>query len=426
MPDLTLALVSFALCAVGAGLTSSIEVALTGLPEVRIRHAVDEDLFGAQGLAAWLKSPANVMATLQLDRVAFLVGAGLSMSYLAAATPSDLVPPWAALGLAMVVLGPALWIPRALAKRYALTWARHTIGPLRVWTAFHLPVVWPLIRVGRFVSGFFGGTETSFWSPDELTRLSAQARTGSLDDPAEDLIGSIIEFSDTVIREIMVPRTDTVTIPVDGSPEEIQHIVVEGGHSRIPVYEETIDNIVGVLHVKDMFRAALRSGGDLKHPSVSIAKLVRACFYVPEVMKISELLREFQRRKTHMAIVVDEYGGTAGVVTLEDIIEEIVGEIQDEYDVEDKQYRVLPDNKVIADGRVTIYDLEDVLGVTFPEDSGFETLAGFLMFLTGHLPKAGAVIEWESLRFTVKEANERRIAMVEVERRDAVKAAAAS
>ena len=298
------------------------------------------------------------------------------------------------------------------------------IGTRTMWfvmglTGMLVPFTWFLSVSGRWLGRLLRMPPEEagpFWTPDELTRLTTHATASSLGEGGEDLFLSIIEFSDTVIREIMVPRTDMVAVPITASREELQQVVLDAGHSRVPVYDDTIDNIVGILHVKDLFLFYIRA---MTRPNVketfSLKTLLRATFYVPEVMKISELLREFQRRKTHMAIVVDEYGGTAGVVTLEDIIEEIVGEIHDEYDVEEKQYRVVGD-KIIADGRVSIWDLEEALGVEFPSDGDYETLAGFLMSRTGTLPETGMTIDWENWRFVVKEANEKRIGTVEIER----------
>jgi CBS domain containing-hemolysin-like protein len=250
----------------------------------------------------------------------------------------------------------------------------------------------------------------AFWTPEEHARISADTQASALEGQSEELLRTITEFSDTVVQEIMVPRTDMVALRADATPEDVRRTVVEAGHSRIPVYEETIDNLAGLLYVKDLTASPPRDDDrfDLK-------TYVRKTFYVPEVMKISDLLREFQKRKTHLAIVVDEYGGTAGLVTLEDIIEEIVGEIQDEYDVEESQYRVIGENKIIADGRVSVWDLEETLGVEFPE-GGYETLAGFLTAQAGYLPRKGDLVAWKSLRFTVKEANDKRIGMVEIER----------
>jgi putative hemolysin len=256
--------------------------------------------------------------------------------------------------------------------------------------------------------------EGPFWTAESLVHTVRHAHQEHLGDRGLDLFASLSEFSDTVIREIMVPRTEVVSLAATATHDDICAQVLEAGHSRMPVYEETIDHIIGILHVKDLFAAQLRE--HKTHKPFTLQALLRPCFYVPEMMQISLLLREFQRRKTHLAIVVDEYGGTAGVVTLEDIIEEIVGEIQDEYDVEEKQFRILSEGKILADARVSLWDLEQALNVSFPADGEYETLAGFLMAITGYLPQRGAQVTWENLRFTIKDGNERRIGMVDIER----------
>ncbi len=402
-----------------AGFISSVETALVGLSEARVRAAVAAKMPGASALSYWVREPGRVLMTLQLLRISLVLAAGLWMwrELGPEAQPADIA--LAMVGLAIVVLTVSYLVPRALAKPRDLKWAIATIRLVRILSFLLAPIVWPLGALVRSVGRLAGGSSSSaaaFWTPDEITRLSAEAETATLGKRGKELLSSIIEFSDTVIREIMVPRTEMVAVEVTSTADDIRRLIIEGGHSRIPVYEETIDNIVGVLHVKDLFSAVLEPGNRGSEP-VDLRASVRPTFYVPEVMKISELLREFQRRKTHMAIVVDEYGGTAGVVTLEDVIEEIVGEIQDEYDVEEKQFRVLADNKILADGRVSIWDLEEALGIDFPDDAEYETLAGFIMSRTGYLPRPGAVVSWGLFRFTIKEADEKRIATVEIERK---------
>jgi putative hemolysin len=407
-------------CLLGAALVSSIETSLVGISEARVRAAVAERLPGAQALSYWVREPGRVLMTLQLVRISLVLGSGLwiwrELGPVTTSSEQILVT----VGLAIAVLMVSYLVPRALAKPHALRWAISTIRVVRVLSFVLAPLVWPLGALVRGVGRLAGGsssTAAAFWTPDEITRLSADAETATLGKRSKELLRSIIEFSDTVIREIMVPRTEMVAVEVQSSAREIRTLVSEGGHSRVPVYEETVDNIVGVLHIKDLFATLLSLPSDGAEHSLNLRGSVRPTFYVPEVMKISELLREFQRRKTHMAIVVDEYGGTAGVVTLEDVIEEIVGEIQDEYDVEEKQFRVLADNKLLADGRVSIWDLEEALSIDFPDDADYETLAGFIMSRTGYLPRPGAVITWGQFRFTIKEADEKRIATVEIERK---------
>ncbi len=272
-------------------------------------------------------------------------------------------------------------------------WARAALHPVGV-------LLWPIALLFRILAGALRRQDTA--SPD-----------------TEDVLGSHVlealrpdlQLSETDIHAVMVARMEMVTLPLKSTIEEIRRVVVRAGHSRIPVYQENIDDIAGILHVKDLFRSDAFYGDP---ETFELRRLLRPPFYAPEVMKIGVLLREFQQRKTHMAVVVDEYGGTAGVVTLEDILEEIVGEIQDEYDVEEKQYRVVSDGKIIADARVNVYDLGEELGVEFPEHGDFETLGGFLTDSLGALPKAGQVIRWKSLTLTVKDADDKRVTTVEI------------
>ena len=414
-PTLTWLGVAFGLCIIG--LTSAIDTALVGLPAARVRAAIDANIVGARLLSFWLQRPGLILGTLHFMRSSITLWMGVATFLLL--EQMQVGPLGLAVGavcLVTTVFATHILL-RTLAKRIPVEVASKTMWLALGLTALLLPVVWPVSFVGRGMARLLKmpATPTNpFWTPDEIGQIATEAHAASLGERGEDLYLSIIEFSDTVIREIMVPRTEMVTVSHAASHDEVQQVVLTAGHSRIPVYDETIDNIVGILHVKDLFVDYIKSKQREQTLPPSLTQMLRATFYVPEVMKISELLREFQRRKTHLAIVVDEYGGTAGVVTLEDIIEEIVGEIHDEYDVEEKQFRVVGD-KIIADARVSIWDLEEALNVKFPEDADYETLAGFLMSRTGSLPSAGMVIAWNQFNFIVKEANHKRIGTVEIE-----------
>ena len=403
---------------VGAGLISAVETALVGLPTARVHAAIEQKVGGARHLLFWLRHSGRILATLHVARASLTLAAGFAT--LALDEDQHWGVPWPLLVAVVAVTSLLIshLLPRLVAKRFPLEVATKSMWLVFGLAALLTPLIWPATWLARVFGRWLGVAAEDanpFWTPDEINRLTADAHAASLGERGEDLFLSIIEFSDTVIREIMVPRTEMITVSSSSTRAELQQVVLEAGHSRVPVYDETIDNIVGILHVKDLFLAQIRSEVASTPPTFNLRGMLRPTFYVPEIMKISELLREFQRRKTHMAIVVDEYGGTAGVVTLEDIIEEIVGEIQDEYDVEEKQFRVLGE-KIIADGRVSIWDLEEALSVEFPNDAEYETLAGFLMSRTGSLPETGMVITWNNLRFTVKEANEKRIGMVEIDR----------
>ena len=409
----------FFVCLAGAGLISSIEAALVGITESRIRYAIDQEVPGAESLHYWLREGARILTTLRFVQLVCVAGLTLGAWNLLPIWGWTIDIFWLAPLIGILVLVACHLIVRPIAINYAFTWAKWMIGPVRGITLLLAPIVWPLHFLGQVVSTLFGDGYTrsgAFWTADALEQAAADARANLIGEPGEQLMESIISFSDTLIREIMVPRTEMVAVPSDMPARELRKLIISTGHSRIPIYEETVDNVLGVLHVKDFLVAENEDAG----MPPKFASLIRASFYVPEVMKISELLREFQRRKTHLAIVVDEYGGTAGVVTLEDIIEEIVGEIQDEYDVDEKQFRQVGENKIIADARVNLGDIEEIWDVTFPDDGTYETLAGFLMAQAGYLLEVGSCVRWENLVFTVKEANEKRIKMVEVERKDRI------
>ena len=397
-------------------LVSSIEAALVGVSEARVRSAIEKTVPRASALLYWIKEGSRILVALRLAHLVCMLGVALTLWRWSHYYFADW--PWKLTG---VLVGGTIMlffemVVRPIAIQRSFAWAKFTIFPVKVLTLVLYPIVWPLHLLGLASGAVLGKSEDhkgSFWTADALEQEAVDARAELIGEPGEQLMESIISFSDTIIREIMVPRTEMVAVAADIRPGELRDLVVSKGHSRIPVYEDTIDNILGVLHVKDFLMA---EASELESPA-ALTTLLRASFYVPEVMKISELLRDFQRRKTHLAIVVDEYGGTAGVVTLEDIIEEIVGEIQDEYDVDDKQFRQVGENKIIADARVSLNDLEEIWEISFPEDGTYETLAGFLMAQSGYLPEVGSCIRWESLIFTVKEANEKRLKLVEVERR---------
>jgi len=200
-----------------------------------------------------------------------------------------------------------------------------------------------------------------------------------LESEQQDMIRGVVELSETVVKEVLVPRIDTVFLAVDANREELLDLIAESGHSRFPVYKDTIDNVIGVLYVKDVLRSMVRDQ-DFK-----IADLLRKPFFVPESKRIDELLRELRRRRVHIAVVVDEYGGVSGIVCMEDIIEEIVGDIQDEFDNEREDILQIGDGVYLCDGRVNLKDLSAEIGIQLPVED-FDTLGGFVFDLFGKIP----------------------------------------
>ena len=222
------------------------------------------------------------------------------------------------------------------------------------------------------------------------------------------LIHSIIEFGDTVVREVMVPRPDMVTVEASALVNDVMEVAIAAGYSRIPVYEQNIDDVVGIVYAKDLMRA-IREGGADK----CVRDLMRQARFVPETKRVAELMREMQAEKAHMAIVVDEYGGTAGLVTLEDLIEELVGEIVDEYDVEDPLVEPLPDGEVRVNGRMPIDEVNELLHADLPTGD-WDTVAGLLFNLLGHVPTEGETVDFDGRRLRAEKVQGRRIGRVRI------------
>ena len=271
-----------------------------------------------------------------------------------------------------------------------------------------------------------GDPDRSSWLKRILHRLttpSPQERTEDLEREIQELelhgvigategemIDALLEFGDTLAREIMVPRTELHAVAVEARIEDVLAEVQEHGHSRFPVYAGDVDHIVGILHVKDLL--PLWGSRDL---NMNQNDLLRPAPFVPETKKITDLLAELRANQSHMAIVVDEYGGTAGLLTIEDIIEEIVGEIQDEHDSESPLIAPLDDGLVMVDARLDVEELGEYFGVDIPKN-GYDTVGGLIIAQAGEVPQEGQTVEYKNLTMTVDESDERRVVKVKVGR----------
>ncbi len=238
--------------------------------------------------------------------------------------------------------------------------------------------------------------------------IDAGEGPGLLEEKEREMIHSIFEFGETSVKEVMIPRIDMICADSNLSAQEALDLIVKSGHSRIPVFKDKIDHIIGLLYAKDLLGPLKKGQNDFQ-----IRGLVRDVYFVPETKKIAELLREFQARRMHMAIVVDEYGGTAGLVTLEDLLEEIVGEIQDEYDTEEKLIKMVDERIAEVSAKMNLHDLNEELNLKLP-DGEFDTLGGFIYDLAGAVPKRGATLEYQGMKFVVLEVRGQRVSKVKV------------
>jgi putative hemolysin len=248
---------------------------------------------------------------------------------------------------------------------------------------------------------------------DVMSVVEDHQSNGKVDRAQRDMIEAVFEFPSIMAAEIMTPRTETEGLELDATLAQVKDYVLEKGHSRVPVYEEDLDHIVGILYIKDLIRFL----DDADGPTFDLRQVMREPWMVPETKPVRELLGEFKARKVHMAILLDEYGGTAGLITIEDIIEELVGEIQDEYEPGEAEPTIskLDDRIAEVDARVYVNDLNDQLGLDLPEDEDYDTLGGFVFAKLGHIPETGESFVYENLELTITYAERTKVKRVRLE-----------
>jgi len=259
--------------------------------------------------------------------------------------------------------------------------------------------------LARFLAGRKRVTE------EEIQEMmNAGEEEGLINEEENEMIRSIFSLGDTVVREIMVPRTDMACVPVDATVREVLGSIIACGHSRIPVFDGTIDNVVGLVYAKDL----LKYWG-MDESAVVLKNILRTPYFIPETKNLEELLHEFKKKRVHIAIVIDEYGGTSGLVTIEDLLEQIVGDIQDEYDLEEEWLAEEADGNVVVDARLPIEELEEHFGIAIEREK-FDTVGGLIFHLTGRIPAVGEEVENDSIRLKVLEADARKISKVRITR----------
>ncbi|HEX8697722.1 MAG TPA: hemolysin family protein [Myxococcaceae bacterium] len=422
MPTWALWAACLALCFLRA-LVAAAESALYGTSDLRAQELAEEN--GRAGKRV-LRHKTEREATATALRL------GMVISGFLAAAIGAFVPPRM---LNFTLLGDDAWQPvatvvagalfvgvlaslmevtmRGLANAGAERWALRLSGLVSILVLLFYPPMRVLLGVLNLVARTFGRT-LKFEPPppplEELEKLlAAQAANNEVDKSAPQLIRSIFELSDKRCRDVMVPRTEVVTVDVSTQPTEVLRLLAEENHSRIPVYRDDVDHIVGVLHARDLIPL-------LQHPELIVLQdVIRPANFVPWMKPIGDLLREMQKKRIHMAMVVDEYGGFMGIVTLEDILREIVGDIGDEFEVDEKQVEKQADGTFLVDASMEVEQFTAAFGFELPEGD-FDTLGGFLSSLAGHLPDVGERFTYGGWQFTVAAKEGARIDRVRLVR----------
>lgn len=411
-PEDIVLIVVIAVLLAGSGVLAMAETSLVRMSKIKAKSLVDEGRRGARQLARLVEDPANFLnPILLLVLICQLVSATL-----VGIVAEHLFGPWGVLlGIVFEVVVIFVFF-EAVPKNWAVLHADRAAllaAPIVSALTRFPPIRWLSTLLIGLANRIIGVTEDeedrphSFITDSELKAMADVAHEEHVIEKDErTFIHSIIDFGDTVAREVMVPRPDMVTVAAEVALREAADIATTAGFSRIPVYGKGIDDIVGIAYLKDMMRAE-REGRDTE----PVSACMREAQFVPETKRVAEVMREMQAGKQHLAIVVDEYGGTAGLITLEDVLEELVGEISDEYDIERPRLEHLEGGEVQVDGGLSIDELNELTGFELPEGD-WDTVGGLLYNLLGHVPVEGEVAEFEGRQLVAQKVDGRRIAQV--------------
>jgi putative hemolysin len=411
--QLVVMVVALVLCAVA----SATETALTSISRIKLKNLVEEGDKQAAKIERLLNEPNTFLSTiLVVNSVAVIVASSMATA-LALEFSASFGEVISTVLISLIVLIFCEISPKTTAVQSPLRWARVLVNFVLAMAWLLRPIVVSLNAITSVFVRLMGGKHLKHRGPfvteEELRLLvTVGEEEGVLEEEETEMIHSIFEFADTTVREVMIPRIDMVTLPGTATVNAAVDLVLQGGFSRTPVYEGSVgvDEIIGILYTKDMLKQ-LREG----HDQVPIRNLVRPAYFVPETKKLDDLLREIRQNHTHMAIVVDEYGSVAGLATIEDLMEEIVGDIQDEYDHEEVLYEKINDDEYIFNAKINIYDFSELMGLKL-EGRDYETLGGFVYAQLDKIPVAGDAISFENLAFTVLATRGRRILKVRVAR----------
>jgi CBS domain containing-hemolysin-like protein len=397
-------------------LMSAAEQTFLSITEAQVRRLKEREDRRADRVLDYIRRPHHVIVTTIIATGVFSAGAILCflllVSRTAAVDPPRLLVGGLLAGLFLSVFARA--VPRARVSLHPELSAFRLVRVYAVVETLFRPLTW-LVR--KLLGRVADDPKSELVAVAEFKAVTEEDdTTPRLQDEKRELIHSIFEFGDTTAKEVMVPRIDMIMAEAGTPRSDVLKLIEENGHSRIPVYDGSVDEIIGAVHVKQLVR-----NGKVDASEIPVRELVRPVIFVPETKKIDELLQEFQQTKSHLAIVVDEYGGTSGMVTLEDVIEEIVGEIEDEYDTQETLVEPLPDGTWRVAAKIDIDDLNEEMNLNLPTENS-DTLGGFIYELVGKVPSQGEAVEYQNLRFVIDRVHRQRIMRVRIQKAEQARA----
>ena len=393
---------------------SGSETALTSLSKIKVKNL--QEKLGEKGeiLSLWLKYPDRLLTTILIGNNFVNIAASAMATSIAIGYGHPMAVALATGLMTFIILVFGEIVPKTFARSNSEKIAPKAIRFLNIFSFMLSPIV-------KFLSWISGGIISLFGGKSSVARhvldfqdikllISAGEKEGIIEEEKKEMIEGIFEFGITKVSEVMIPRIDMFTIEVNTPFSEALQSIREKGYSRIPVFEESMDNIIGILYAKDL----LKTWGEEEIKNIKLKDLIRAPYFTPESRRLDDLLKDFRKEKTHIAIVVDEYGGTAGLVTIEDVLEEIVGEIEDEFDRGEVLWKKLAPNSFLLDAKTEIDKANEELGLDIPEE-GPETVGGFVIDYLGKLPEKGKVFNYKDKKIEIIDADERRIKKLKID-----------
>jgi len=396
------------------------ETALTAINKIKVRKFLKQNIFGARALYELRENPGRMLSTILIgNNIVNIWAASLATSVvIEILAKKNITSENIAVGIATIIMTITILVigeitPKTIAIRSADRISLFVAPIINILSAVFYPILTFMNFACKPLIKLFGGdtnVNIPFVTEEELKMLlSAGEEDGVLQQEEKEMIHSIFEFGDTVAKEVMVPKPDMFCLDVSTPAKEALVKICDEGHSRIPVYEGTIDNIIGLIYVKDLLHICVENG------EFNLKTILHPALFIPETKKLDDLLRQMQSSRTHIAIVVDEYGSVAGLVTLEDLLEEIVGEIKDEFDIEEKNIEILADGTAIVDAKLTVKEVNEKIGTSIPEGN-YDTIGGFVLSLIGKIPNTGDIVRFEDLRISVEKVLNRRITRIRIKR----------
>lgn len=402
-----------------SGFFSASETALTGFTRGKLSEVEENNKKAADSLKEWIKKPNKMLTGILIGNnivnILSTTVATLLVTSLTNGKSKGAVVAYVTVSMTIIILIFGEITPKLLAKNYTRLVSEKVIKPISILSWLCTPITFLLMIISRAITVVFGlkiKEESLLITADEIKSVvSAGSEEGVLEEEEKAMIHSIVEFGDTVVKEVMVPRTSMFALEATRTLEDSWDEIFVHGFSRIPVYKDIIDNIIGIIYLKDLFEV-VRSG-ELDKP---IENYVREAYFVPETKDLVEMLEEFKEKQVHMAVILDEYGGTNGIVTIEDLLEEIVGEIKDEFDEEEEEeIKKLDEKSYVILGKVDLDKINEELGISIPSLDDYDSVGGYISYELGKVPDLNDVISNEDYEIKVVEIENRRVNKVKID-----------